>query len=46
LVKKTCLEDCLSVKWGLKYNNDKPNPKAIIRIAEKILFKDGKGEKA
>jgi hypothetical protein len=29
---------------GLKYNNDKPNPKAITRIIEKMLFKGDKSD--
>jgi hypothetical protein len=39
LVKSTCLEDSLTFKLGLKYNVDNPNPKAITRIIEKMLFK-------
>ena len=45
LIKCTCLEDCLSFKLGLKYNADSPNPKAITRIIEKMLFKNDKQEK-
>jgi molybdenum-dependent DNA-binding transcriptional regulator ModE len=49
LVKSTCLEDSLTFKLGLKYNVDNPNPKAITRIIEKMLFKKetggGEGEK-
>lgn len=38
LVKTTCLQKGLSFKIGLKYYPDKPNPKALTRIKEKMFF--------
>lgn len=39
LIRTTCLDKCISFKLGLKLNPDNPNPKAVIRIQEKMLFK-------
>ena len=39
LVQKACLKHCLSYKAGLKYSPNNPNPKAMTRIQEKMLFK-------
>ena len=39
LIKKACLKHCLSYKAGLKYSPNNPNPKALTRIQEKMLFK-------
>ena len=35
----------MSYKAGLKYNPSNPNPKAMMRIQEKMLFKDKKIER-
>jgi hypothetical protein len=41
LIEKTCLSKCLAFKVGLKYNPKNPNPKALVRIQEKTILKDG-----
>lgn len=33
------MKHCMSYKAGLKYNPSNPNPKAMTRIQEKMLFK-------
>jgi hypothetical protein len=40
IVKQVCLKRAVAFKIGLKYYPDHPNPKAIIRIFEKLLFKN------
>jgi len=42
LVKNTCLDTCLFFKLGLKFNTSNPNPKSLMRIIEKMLFKNDK----
>ena len=39
LIRGTCFELAIQTKVGLKLYPDNPNPKASIRIKEKMLFK-------
>lgn len=42
ILKNICLKRSIAFKAGLKYNPDHHNEKAMIRIQEKMFFKDGK----
>ena len=40
IIKEACIKRAVAFKIGLKYYPDHPNPKAIMRIFEKLLFKN------
>jgi hypothetical protein len=40
IIKEACIKRAVAFKIGLKYYPEHPNPKAIIRIFEKLLFKN------
>ena len=40
LIISTCISRSVMVKTGLKLNPDKPNEKSLLRIQEKMLFKN------